>query len=125
MDDGFRGVVGFIHLDGTGNQRLINGDSPFKSLGGHLVDFFGDTGALCVHGNEHPVNPDAGIQPRPGPPDGVDQQFQAFGGEKLRGGGDKHTVVGGQGVDGQQPQRGRAVDDDVIVPGAQRGKDLL
>jgi len=47
---------------------------------------------------------------------GVQQLAEPLEGVVLRLDGDQHLVAGHQGVQGQQAQRGRAVDEDVVEP---------
>ena len=83
-------------------------------------------GAGVVHRGEDAVDLQARVEPVADLVDRLDEQGDAAQGEELALQRDDHAVRGGQRVDGEQAERGLAVDeDDVVVverPGAAPGR---
>ena len=74
--------------------------------------------ARVVHRREHAVELDRRVQPVAHLVDRLDQQRDAAQGEELALERDEHAVARGQRVDGEQAERGLAVDEDDVVVGA-------
>src|SRR3990172_7990377 len=67
------------------------------------------------HGEEDPLHPECGVYRLPQLLDGAVEGPQPFQGVILALQGNQHGPGRAQGVDGQQPQGGRAVDEDDLV----------
>ena len=75
-------------------------------------DSLGEVGAVVEHGEDDAFDEEAGIEGLADALDGVEQLADAFEGEVLGLHGDEDGVGGDQGVEGEQVERGRAVEDD-------------
>jgi hypothetical protein len=76
-----------------------------------------------VHGGEDADDLEVGVEALPDLLDGVHQQGHPAQGEVLALERDEDAVGGGEGVDGEQAETGRAVDQHVVVALAQHPKD--
>ena len=85
-----------------------------------VAHFAGQAVAGIVHGQHHAQQVQPGIEPLFDQLEGLQQFDDAFQGEKFALQGDEQFLRGAEGVEGQQAQGRRAVDDDVIVLRAQR-----
>lgn len=84
-----------------------------------LDDLARQIGPLVVHGDGDPDAVEAGIQRLPDPLYGVHGLRNALQGQEFGLDRDQDGIGGDQGVDGDQPQGGRTVDQDVVEPVAQ------
>ena len=93
-------------------------------IGGHQI---AKIVAPIVHGQQHAVQREAGVQPLLHPLDRTHQLGQAFERIELALQRHQHPVGGDQRIDRQQVQRGRAVDQHLVVtldPVAHRVRQL-
>ena len=90
-------------------------------VAGHLL---GEVVAAIEHGQHDAVHLQHRVEAAAHPLDGPQQQAQAFEREELALQRDQHGVRRRQRVDGQQPKRRRAVDQDVVVGAAERGEGV-
>ena len=77
-------------------------------------DSLGEVGAVVVHGEGDAFDDEAGIEGLADALDGIEQLADAFEGEVFGLHGDEDGVGGDQGVEGEQVERGRAVEDDDV-----------
>ena len=77
------------------------------------------------HGGQNACDLEIGVDPLLDLGQGVHQQGHPPEREVLALQGDQHRLRGGQGVDGQQPERGRTVDQDVVVAVLRAGERPL
>ncbi len=82
------------------------------------LDVLGQTGPAVVHRQQHPRNRQPRVELTLHQRQGVQQAGEPFQGEVLGLDGDDHPVGSHERVDGQRPERGRAVQQDerVAVP---------
>ena len=78
-------------------------------------DLLGEVVAAVEHGQDHALDLELGIQAAPDPLDGAQQEAQALEREELALQGHQHRLRRDQGVDRQQPERRRTVDQDIVV----------
>ncbi len=78
-------------------------------------DLLREVVAAIEHGQHHALDLEPGIQAAPHAIDGAQQQAQALEGEELALQRHEHRARRRQGVDRQQPERGRTVDQDIVV----------
>ncbi len=94
-----------------------------------LHDLPGVQGAPVVHRCEDPVDLQTGVEPVGDLLDRLHEQRHATHREELALERDDHAVRRGEGVDGEEPERGLAVDEDDVVVVEDRtehtGQDLL
>ena len=111
--DWFPEARGFGEPDIPGNDRLE--DLGSEVLAGVGDDLTGEIEAGVVHRKEDAINRELRIDGLLDPVDRVEQLRKALEGVVLALDGDEHRVRCGEHVDGEQSQRGRAVDQDVVV----------
>ena len=109
--------------------HVARDDDLEQALGKELFDLvgdlFGDDGAAVVHGQHHAVYVQHGVEVLFDQGDGVHQLRQPFQGVIFALDGDDDRICRGERVDGQKPQRGRAVDEDIVVLVFDLGKGCL
>ena len=122
-DDNLAGDGGLGEADGAphdGVEDLVAED--LQHTGEHLA---GVHGAAVEHGGQHAEDAQLGVEPVDDLVDRVGQQGDAAQREVLALQRDDDAVGGGERVDGEQPEGGRAVDEDEVVALAQRVEDAL
>ena len=80
-----------------------------------FVDLVGQTQTCVVHGEQEAFDLKTGIEPAFDDADSVEELADAFEGEIFGLYGYYHRVGGRKGIDGDESERGRAVDDYEIV----------
>ena len=80
-------------------------------------DIGGQLGPAVEHRQDDALDREVGVEVVADEIERGEQLGQSFQGVVLALERDEHGVGGGQGVDGQQPERRRAVDEDVVVVG--------
>ena len=80
-----------------------------------LVDLVCQTQACVIHGEEESLDLECRIEARLDDAYGVEQLGDALEGEILGLDRDYHRVGGGEGIDGDESERRRAVDEYVVV----------
>ena len=83
-------------------------------------DLGGEVGAGVVHRQDDPLDREIRVQVVADEIDGRDELAQALEGVVLALDRDEDGVGGGERVHGQEPERGRAVEEDVVVAVADR-----
>ena len=102
---------------GASARRMLRGiDGLVEELAEEGLELAGDSlgevGAVVEHGEDDAFDEEAGVEGLADALDGVEQFADAFQGEVLGLHGDEDGVGGDQGVEGEQVERGRTVEDD-------------
>ena len=130
---GFRGVLhdgeaptdGVPHLDRLRDGRFEHPDfipkGTFHIGPGGAVE----VGAQIASGKDDTLKLDTGVQTPPVLQHACNEVAQPLRGIELRADGDEHAVRRREGVGHEGTGGPVGVDDDVIVVGTERGKDLL
>ena len=99
----------FGEADITGNTGLVE---QFSKVSLELTgDPLGEVGAVVIHGEGNAFDEKAGIQGLADSFDGVEEFTDAFEGEVFSLHGDEDGIGCDQGVEGEQIEGGRAVED--------------
>ena len=101
---------------GASARRMLRGmtvriEALAEVLAQGLGDLLGEVGAVVVHGEQDAFDGDGGIEGRANPLEIGDELGDALEGEVLGLHGNDQGVGGDQSVEGQQVERGRAVQD--------------
>ena len=112
--------MGLPWLGASESRTFLAGEVALDLLG-HL---HAQVGPAVVHGQQDPLQADAGVQGPLHQPDGAQQVAESLQGVVLTLDGYQHRVGGAQPVQGQQLQGGRAVDEDVVVAVGHRVQGL-
>ena len=99
--------------DVAGHDRFV--DLVAEHRADFIHDLLGQIGAFVEHRHQHAVDRQIWVERLPDLADGVHQLRHALEGQVLRLDRDQHRIRGDQGVQRDQPERGRAVDQDVVV----------
>ena len=123
VEDGGEAVAGsFRELDVAVDDRL---EDQFLEVALHLVlDLIGQTQTGIVHRQQETFDGECRIQFLLDNLDGIQQLGDSFERKILTLDRDNHGVRCGQRIDGDQTQRGRAVDEDIVVVREQRTQQL-
>ena len=126
LDVAFRaagaGVVdedGFAETGRFGQADAARDDGPedlvaeeLAEVGGHLA---GEVGAVVVHGEEDAFDRAGDVEGVADPVDGIHEFGDALEGEELALDGNEDGIGGDQGVEGEEVEGGRAIDEDEVV----------
>ena len=123
---GVIGQDGFAETGRFGQADAAGDDGPedlvleeFPQVGGHLA---GEVGPVIVHGEENAFDGEGVLEGLANAVDGVHEFGDAFQGEELALDGDEDGIGGDQGVEGEQVEGGRAIDQDELVVVADFGE---
>src|SRR3989344_5847336 len=105
-------------------QAHVSGNDAREDLGAEEVaqvgqNLAGKVGALVVHGEQDPFDGELRIERAPDAHQGVEQLAHPFQGQVLALDGNQDRIGRAQGVEGEQVQGGRAVENDEGVSAAQ------
>ena len=103
----------FAQADAAGDNGLIDLAGEVFPQG--LLHVFGEARPPVVHGQQQSLQLQTGVQPLLDQADGVHQVAEALQGVKFALHRHQNPVRRAQGVQGQQFQTGRAVDQDVFI----------
>jgi len=81
-------------------------------------DLFGEGGAFVGHGGEDAEELEVGVHGFFEEGDGFEQLADAFEGVEFGLDGENEVVGGDEGVDSEEGERGRAVDNNIVIVGA-------
>jgi len=83
-------------------------------------DSLGEVGAVIIHGEGDAFDEETGIEGLANALDGIEEFADAFEGEILGLHGDEDGIGGDEGVEGQEVEGGRAIENDDLEPVADR-----
>jgi hypothetical protein len=111
VENGRFAVAGsFGEADIAGNAGVV------EELTEERLEFagyaLGEIGAVVVHGEDDAFDKEAGIERLTDAFDGIEELADAFEGKILGLHGDEDGIGGYEGVEGEQVERGRAIDDE-------------
>jgi len=111
IEDGRFAVAGsFGEADIAGNAGVV------EELAEERLEFagyaLGEIGAVIVHGENDAFDKEAGIESLTDAFDGIEELADAFEGKILGLHGDEDRVGGDEGVEGEQVERGGAIEDE-------------
>ena len=110
----------FLCPDRMGNLAFENRDFAAVGLPQQSGDLLGKVGAVVYHRQQYAVDLELGVDLPLHLVYGLEQLFQALGGQVLRLDGDYDPVGGGQGVDREHTQGGLTINQDVGILSLER-----
>src|SRR5438046_10389573 len=87
-----------------------------------VPDLERETRPTIEHRQDDSIDPEAGIEPLPNQLHGLEQVSEPLERIELALKRNDHPIGSDQGIDGQEPERRRTIDDDVVVTAVDRGK---
>lgn len=105
--------------DGARHHGVEDAERGAVLLPDGALDVAREVVAGVVERHQDALDGQPGVDLAPHAPDGLEQPRHVRGGEVLRRHGDDHAVSRDEGVDGDDSERGGAVEQDVVVVGAQ------
>src|SRR5437868_15279801 len=104
--------------------RLSEPDVPrydsLEDLPGEITldlvpDLERETRPAIKHRQDDSIDPEAGIEPLPNQLHGLEQMSEPFESIELALKRNDHPIGGDQGIDGEEPERRGAIDDDMLI----------
>ena len=113
--DAFANCARFRSGNGGGNLRIKHPNPAAVALADHGAHILGKIGAVVHHGQKNTADPQALVDALLDALHRLQQLVHALGGQIVRLHGDDNAVRSGQGIQRNETQGGRTVDENIVI----------